>query len=220
MNEEYKNLLLPILRDAIQQDREDVAKYCTLLAIELGAEIAVESEDPDEEDMTEGDGPRDRQVLTSQSHHITYDGERIATLTRESWSTYGSIDHPDTPYGEWTTDASEGDEEPSDAWRAVVAAAGIDDDEWDNIPECDEEEIVPPATDPEGEYCLWWSTVPTSESGPTGDRYATLADARDARQLADHSLRTTHRGDLLCGYGIGQLVDGEWVEVREEEQTV
>lgn len=49
-------------------------------------------------------------------------------------------------------------------------------------------------------------------------RYATRDAAEAAAQIADAQLRERHRGQLLCGYGVRVLVDGEWIASDEVER--
>lgn len=203
--------LTTALREAIEYDDDnaDLARHITRALLECGADVDIESDDPEEEEMGD-DMPRGRRVVTTQEHRMVVDGETVATLIREGWSYYGSIDHPNTPSGEWTTEAAEDDSQPSDAWLAVAEAAKLSGD-WDTYPSADEEEYEEPETDDEGDYCLWWITS-GSESGPlTDERYASFDDARRACLIAEHELHCQHRGPLLCGYGIAVMgEDGEW----------
>jgi hypothetical protein len=63
--------------------------------------------------------------------------------------------------------------------------------------------------DPEGEYCVYWETCGDDEHVVA--RYATADAADAAATLGDDSLRSRHSGQLLCGYDVRRLIDGEWV---------
>src|SRR5690606_20346473 len=102
----------------------------------LGYDVEVVSDDPEDEEMGDGDEYRGQQIATTQVHHLLVDGEEVAALEREGWAYYGDINHPNTPSGEWTTDSGENDRRPSDAWRDACNEAGIDngDPDWDCCP--------------------------------------------------------------------------------------
>lgn len=205
------------LAAAMQYDpnNADLARHLARAIMEV-SEIEIQSDDPTEDDYSEGSLPRDRRVAVSQEHRIMVDGLRVATLERYGWGYYGDHNHPDTPSGEWTTVAGDDDQEPSPAWLAVAEAAGIGGD-WESYPCAEEEEITEPDEDPDGEFCLWWVTSGEDGGPRTDTRYATLEDARAACQLAEHGLRTTHRGTLLCGYGIGMLTEDGWRKLDDDE---
>jgi len=69
--------------------------------------------------------------------------------------------------------------------------------------------------DPSGEWACYWTTALDGESR-VEDRYATREQAEAAADVADKALRAANPGHLLCGYGVRQLVDGEWVAIDEE----
>lgn len=204
------------LRGALACDDAAAATRLARAIIEAGGSVTMESDEPDEDDCCEGDLPLDRCVGTTQLHRILVDGEEVATLERYGWSHYGDPDHPSTPCGEWTTESGESDTEPSGAWRAVCNIADLGDD-WDYVPGADEHELAEPETDPDGEYCLWWSTVGDDDGPRPAKRYATYADAAAACQLAQLELRVRNRGKLLCGFAVGVLVDGEWQMAHEDD---
>jgi len=67
--------------------------------------------------------------------------------------------------------------------------------------------------EPEGEWCVYWETA-LDDAGPR-ERYATQEQADAAAQLANESLHAANPGgDLLCGFEVRQLVDGEWAQVQ------
>jgi len=195
---------------AIVADEEEDAGHLARLAILLGCEITVDSDDIDEEEYGDPSEYRGSAIEATQTHRLCVDGHEAAKITREGISYHGAIDHPNTPGGEWTTDSSEADEAPNAAWEAVCQAAGLSGD-WECPPCADEPPEVAPQTDPDGPYCLWWQTV-GDDGGPLsrGDRYPTIEDAMIARDAAEHELHLRNRGRLLCGYAIGELVEGEW----------
>ena len=65
-----------------------------------------------------------------------------------------------------------------------------------------------------GEYCMYWETS-LDDSGPS-ERYETAEQAEAAANLANDGLRAANPGgNLLCGFAVRQLVDGEWVQIEE-----
>ncbi len=209
-----RDTLVPAIRDAIAGDMEvdDLVRT----AISMGYVIEVESDDPEDADFSEGELPRDVRIATTQTHRLLVDGDEVAELTREGWSYYGDPDNPNTPSGEWTTESGENDRGVPAAWMTVCDVARLSGD-WEQYPCAAEPETEEPETDDDGEYCLWWSTVGDDDGPLTRTRYPTLRDARIACDAADLDLRLRHRGTLLCGYGIAQLVDGEWEQITDDE---
>lgn len=70
-------------------------------------------------------------------------------------------------------------------------------------------------SDPDGEWCVYWETA-LDDSGPR-ERYETEEQAEAAAQLAQAGLRANNPGgNLLCGYSVRHLVDGEWRAVEVE----
>lgn len=64
--------------------------------------------------------------------------------------------------------------------------------------------------DQAGEWAVYWSTVGDDEH--VVDRYETQAQAAAAAEIANALLKSAHPGgQLLCGYEVRRLVDGEWV---------
>lgn len=68
--------------------------------------------------------------------------------------------------------------------------------------------------DPNGEYCVYWSTV--GEDEHVVERYATQEAASAATELHNIQLHARHSGRLLCGYEVRTLVNGEWIGVDEQ----
>lgn len=61
-----------------------------------------------------------------------------------------------------------------------------------------------------GEWACYWSCLKESRAE---SRYATEDAAKAAVSLAKHQLERKYPGNnLLCGYQVRQLVDGEWVQ--------
>jgi len=70
-----------------------------------------------------------------------------------------------------------------------------------------------PCTD--GEWCVYWSTS-LEDSGPR-ERYDSEDAARAAVEIANADLHAAHPGgNLLCGFEVRELVDGEWVRSDDE----
>jgi hypothetical protein len=67
--------------------------------------------------------------------------------------------------------------------------------------------------DPEGEWCVYWVTA-LEDSGPR-ERYETREQAEAACNIANDDLHRHNPGDLLCGFSVRCLVDGEWVDPEE-----
>lgn len=66
--------------------------------------------------------------------------------------------------------------------------------------------------DDDGEYCVYWETS-LDDAGPR-ERYATEEQATAAAALANQRLNARHPGgNLLCGFSVRALRDGEWTEV-------
>lgn len=203
------------LEGALADDESYLSVSLAILATRLGHELGVVSEEPEYDDFSESSLPLDKKFATTQEHRLLLAGGEVARLVREGWSYFGDIDHPNTPNGEWTTDSGPEDRVP-DAWRKVCDRIGLSGD-WEYAPCAPEPEVKEPESDPEGEYCLWWSTV-GDDSGPMdGVRYSTYENAEAACQLASHELHRRHRGQLLCGHGIARLVDGVWVQILEPD---
>lgn len=70
-----------------------------------------------------------------------------------------------------------------------------------------------PATDPAGEYALYWETV--GDDAHIVSRHATLEQAKQAVRAKDWPRPGDHTA-YLCGYSVRQLVGGEWVGVTED----
>jgi len=207
--------LIARLVAALESNDDDAARQIARELIARGAKISVRSTPVMDSDHTQSDLPRDRCIATTQAHWLLVDDTQVAELVREGWSSYGDIDHPATPDGEWFTEPDECDCEPSEAWLAVIDEAGLSGQYDFSVPAAAEVEITDPPTDPGGEYCLWWTTA-GADSGPMEEqRFATLEHALAARQLASHRLHRKHRGSLACEYGVAILDDGQWRELEE-----
>jgi hypothetical protein len=70
-----------------------------------------------------------------------------------------------------------------------------------------------PATDADGEYCLYWETV-GNESHVVA-RFASKDDAAQAVAAKDWPAPGDHT-NYLCGYTVRQLIDGDWMPISEE----
>lgn len=67
--------------------------------------------------------------------------------------------------------------------------------------------------DPNGSYCVYWETA-LDDSGPR-ERYADQDAATAAAELANLDLHDANPGtELLCGFVVRELVDGEWSEIE------
>lgn len=67
--------------------------------------------------------------------------------------------------------------------------------------------------DEDGEFAVYWETV--GEDADVVSRHADFEAASAAAQIRQKNLEESNPGDLLCGYGVRVLVDGEWVETDE-----
>jgi len=70
-------------------------------------------------------------------------------------------------------------------------------------------------TDAAGEWCVYWSSACAEDEGPRS-RYATREQAEAAADLHSADLHDAQPGQLLCGYEVRQLVQGEWVALDGE----
>jgi len=55
---------------------------------------------------------------------------------------------------------------------------------------------------------VYWETI--GDDAHVVERYATEEAADAAATLHDEALRSSHSGQLLCGYSVRHLVDGRW----------
>lgn len=123
----------------------------------------------------------------------------------------GSDDCDDTSY-----ETREAAAEAAEAFAAANDEAPDDDDATayvarlrDELARLRDEAIG--ETDPDGEYCVYWSTA-LEDSGPR-ERYATAEQAVAAAEKADEELRQKHWRNLLCGFEARVLADGEWAQL-------
>lgn len=117
----------------------------------------------------------------------------------------GSDDGPDSPF------ASEA------AARAAAEALADERDEYSDGDAQDWETAQLEATaeeDVDGEWCVYWETV--GDDPHVVSRHPSREAAEAAAKLADRALRQTHRGHLLCGYSVRELIDGQWIAVEVE----
>jgi hypothetical protein len=63
----------------------------------------------------------------------------------------------------------------------------------------------------DGDWCVYWETV-LEDAGPR-ERYATAEQAEAAAALLNDELHRHNPGQLLCGFGVRELVDGDWIQV-------
>lgn len=134
-------------------------------------------------------------------------GEDGSWYLRTSDDAGGSDDADDTAY--------------RDEWAAATAADAYASDRDEGS--CGEDaagylrrmtELRAGEPDADGEWCVYWSTA-LDDPGPR-ERYETREQAEAAAEIANEDLRQTHRGHLLCGCDVRQLVDGEWISLEEE----
>lgn len=103
--------------------------------------------------------------------------------------------------------------EAAEAHAAAASEAEDGEDAEGYLRRRAEERVGAPS--PSGAWCAYWSTV-GDESGPRR-RYATQDQAEAAVELANHDLAEAHPGgNLLCGYEVRCLVDGEWLAVDSD----
>lgn len=120
----------------------------------------------------------------------------------------GSDDADDTAY------------ETRDEAIAAAEALAEEMDEGDGAPDAeaylraaDEADAGEP--DADGEWCVYWETA-LDDAGPRA-RYATQEQAEAAAKIANADLRAHNPGgNLLCGFSVRALVDGEWTEIESE----
>ena len=104
-------------------------------------------------------------------------------------------------------------EESATVFAEEFAAERDDGDGTENAEEYLDRKTRERAGEPSatGEYCVYWDTS-LDDSGPR-ERYETAEQAEAAANLANDDLRASNPGgNLLCGFGVRQLVDGEWVQ--------
>ena len=69
--------------------------------------------------------------------------------------------------------------------------------------------------DPDGAWCVYWETA-LDDFGPRS-RYATQEQAEAAAEIANADLRAANPGgNLLCGFSVRALVDGEWTDIEAQ----
>lgn len=117
--------------------------------------------------------------------------------------------------------SDEADDTAYDTREAAEAAAeafAAEHDEGDGEEDAEgylraRDEAAAGEPDPTGEWCVYWATA-LDDAGPR-ERYETAEQARAATRIANKDLRARHPGNLLCGYEVRQLVDGEWSNLSE-----
>jgi hypothetical protein len=67
--------------------------------------------------------------------------------------------------------------------------------------------------DPGGEWACYWDTV--GDGSCVEERYESREQAEAAVELANAALSQRHGGNLLCGYDVRRLVDGEWLALLD-----
>lgn len=111
--------------------------------------------------------------------------------------------------------------------EAVSAAEGIawENDEGLGMPGDEDaegylrrrDEAAAGQPDPEGKWCVYWETS-LDDAGPR-TRYATEEQANAAAKIANEELHKRNPGgNLLCGFSVRALVEGEWVADREPSE--
>lgn len=141
-------------------------------------------------------------------------------------SGHGSCDHPSHPGSTvWfirTRDDAGGDDDADDTQYATEDVAreaaeayasehdeGNGEDAESHLRAADEATAGEP--DADGEWCMYWETA-LDDAGPR-TRYATEEQAQAAAKIANIDLRAANPGgNLLCGFSVRSLVDGDWVE--------
>jgi hypothetical protein len=168
-----------------------------------GAEIETSDDEPD--DMNSDNGA----LWVVSNHRLLVAGKKVAEWTRCSVGSYGASG---TRADNWdvSEDTNGGDQLP-ERLSEILTELGLD-DECPDVPEPDdpEDEIE---TDVGGEWCVYWETV--GDDDHVVERYASEADAEKVCAAKDRALRGANPGNLLCGYSVRQLVDGEWVHLEE-----
>lgn len=117
----------------------------------------------------------------------------------------GDDDADDTAY-----DSREEAAEAADAYAAQHDEGNGDENAEEYLRRCDEEAAGEP--DPNGTWCVYWRSAIKEDEGPR-ERYATKEQAEAAVKIASRDLKERNAGgNLLCGFYVRQLVEGEWVQ--------
>lgn len=170
--------------------------------------------DDEEKDAPE-DLSDDGRLWVTASRTLRCDSVAVASWTRCAVGSYGGNGGPGTRPDAWEVDEdTEGGRLP-DHIEAVLSVLGLK-DEIPSVPE-------PPLAsdvydeDEEGAYGVYWATV--GDDSHVVKRYDTRDAAIAVADQFSRSLSANHPGQLLCGYEVRELVDGEWVRLDQTEEA-
>lgn len=148
----------------------------------------------------DGEGACDVEVQIGETNGVW--------LVRTQDDAGGSDDADDTEYA--TRDEAES---AAEEFAANADEGNGNDDAEGYLRRADETAAGEPAAD--GEWCVYWETA-LDDAGPR-ERYTTQEQAEAAAKIANDDLRAHNPGgNLLCGFSVRSLVDGEWVETDSE----
>lgn len=200
--------LAAALSTAIDEEHDDIIR---VLAAHVDRDaIEIETDDDSPDDLgSEG------VLWVTSTHTLLYDGERISQWTRCSRGCYGSQGRSEL-VNVWCVDEdTDGGDTLPEMVELLLDALGIEDDLPD-VPEPDKATDTI-SEDPDGEYCVYWDTV--LEDARPLKRYSTLEDAIAVRDQLDREFRQSNPSGgtttYLCGYGVRQLIDGDWCAIEE-----
>jgi hypothetical protein len=175
-------------------------------AMRDAGDVAIDTDDG-EPDALNGDDT----LWVVSTHTLTVDGEAVAEWTRCASGSWGGSGGGRADSWCVEEDTNGGDVLP-DRIAAILSELGLE-DEIPSVPEPDSASDTID-DDPEGEWCVYWTTA--GDDAHMVARYATEGDAQAICDERQRALRAKHPGDLLCGYEVRSLVDGEWVRTEDE----
>lgn len=188
---------------------EDVEADLAAQVIEQLASVAGMEWEIEENDGEPAALNNDERLWVVSTHRLLLGGECIAEWTRCASGSWGACGQAANAWVE-EEDTNGGDTVPE---RVQVLLDLIElEDDIPAVPEpASADETIQP--DPDGEYCVFWHTV-FDESG-NEDRYATQEDAEAVAAERDREFAAAHPGQKIRGYGVRQLVNGEWVTIED-----
>lgn len=143
----------------------------------------------------EGDQPGDCETRIGEVRGVWFVDDGDDSVRADTYGPFASREEAEAKAEELAKQQHEGQEgEDADGMRTrlLVDAAGEPDEE--------------------GNYCVYWDTV--GDDAHVVERYSTQEAASAAADLKNEGLhRHNPGGNLLCGYEIRELVDGEWQAV-------
>jgi len=190
------------IREAIENDRDDVVDILAKHIIASACEITTDDDDADD---LAGDGGA---MWVTSTHTLTIDGVEVAEWTRCAIGRYGDQGRTEM-VGVWCVDEdTDGGDELPEIVASLLGAIGMD----DAIPDVPEPAEPNHPVDPDGEYCVYWETV-GDDAGPL-HRYATQEEAEEMCEVYSRHFRAANPSGggvtMLCGHSVRQLIDGRW----------